>query len=177
MKKFEVEKMTETRAFYTCTEKNKKGEKLVIEVYRATNDNGTIWKKSGFIDRDLLSYWSIQTYAYDTENNCFGLYNPQIKKINTLDFDWVLEATSENLEILLAETYKRFMSAAGKTATEKKMKHIEEVATSKGWEVFSKLPEGWNECIYGITAPCGTVLINNGKSIKSGLRKSALLLV
>lgn len=44
-------------------------------------------------------------------------------------------------------------------------------------QVVTKMPKGWVEDKGSMTNPTGTVWINNGKSIMSGERKSALLVV
>ena len=86
MRKYTVEKMSETRELITFAELNAKGEKIQIELVKGTYSGHNyslpyLWKKHGYIDRILETYWSITTYA--TENGgkgtCWGRYNPQTK--------------------------------------------------------------------------------------------------
>ena len=119
--KYKVEQMAEKRWYYTFTDPNKKGETLVIELSKCTNSGGkndlpVIWYKHGYIDRILKTYWWISTYVTDTEGNCYGRYNPQIKltedgKRQVINFDWMLEAAGENKERLLNEVYWQFLSS------------------------------------------------------------------
>ena len=59
------------------------------------------------------------------------------------NFDWMLEATEENLNLLLEEVYNRFMSATGKTATEAKLDKIEKYGEEHNLKVYEELPKGW----------------------------------
>lgn len=111
-KEYTVEQMAGKRWFYTFTEPNAKGEKIVVELCKCTNPGGNnalpvLWKKHSFIDRVLETYWSIQTYVTDTEGQSFMRYNPQVipgkYKIN---FDWMFEATEENKDRLIDEVYR-----------------------------------------------------------------------
>lgn len=185
--KYTVEEMAPTRWFYYCNEKNAKGERLVIEVSKCIvnlkdkNELMNLWKKAGYIKNTLPTWWSIETYAHDTEGNCFGLYNPTVKrsedgKRSVINFDWMLEATEENLNLLLEEVYNRFMSATGKTATELKLEKIEKYGEEHNLKVYEELPTGWKR-INIACSPLGSVLISNGKSFRSNERKEGLLLI
>lgn len=184
--KYTIEQMAPARWYYTFEEKNRKGETLVIELMKITVDTSdkksipVLWKKHGYIDRVLPHYWSISTYVHDTENNCYGIYNPQSKRSDdgrhVINFDWIFEATEENKQKLLEEVYNRFMAATGKTATEKKIENVYNHAKKCGHEVYKKLPEGW-KILKGAYAPLGSVLISNGKSFRDKERKEALLLI
>lgn len=186
--KYIIEQMAPTRWFYSFEDVNEKKEKLVIELIKIVVDNPNdkkclpyLWKKHGYIDRVLPHYWSISTYVHDTENNCYGIYNPQSKrsddgKRNVINFDWIFEATEENKQKLLEEVYNRFMAATGKTATEKKIENVYNHAKKCGHEVYKELPEGW-KMLKGTYAPLGSVLISNGKSFRDKERKEALLLI
>ena len=185
-KDYTIEQMAETRWFYTFTEKNAKGETLIIELSHCTNSGGShalpeLWKKNGYIDRVLETYWCISTYVRDTENNCYGRYNPQSKlsedgKRSVINFDWMFEATEENKEKLINEVVKIFYSQSGETATEKKIRKVKEFADKKNIELLTEIPEGWKD-IGGFTAPIGSTWISNSESFKSKNRKTALLLV
>lgn len=191
-KEYTIEQMAETRWFYYFTEPNAKGETLTIELTKCEdepnwkNSNSKRWKKNGYTDRVLETYWSISTYIRDTEGNCYGRYNPQhtteynpetdsIRPV--INFEWMFEATEENKEKLIDEVYRLFSTAQGKTATEKKFDAIKKFAEERGIEVVATLPEDWKILKNALTAPSGTVWISNMKPIKSGERKSGLLLI
>lgn len=114
MKKIKIEEMAKnTRWFVTFEELNSKGEEIVVEFVRCTNPGGNnslpyLWKKNGFIDRILESWWSIQVYVTDSVGRCRGSYNPTSKlsedgKRMIINFDWMLEATEENAKKLFDE--------------------------------------------------------------------------
>lgn len=116
MKKYNVKKITEARRIYTFTEPNKKGEKIVVEITSCKNSGDPhalpkLWKKHGFINRELESYLTVNTYIYN-ETGCWGLYNPQEKtsedgKRRVIDFKWMFEATPKNEAALIAEVVRR----------------------------------------------------------------------
>ena len=133
MRKEEVEKVMEKFGFvngrvtttgetyqigyWEYPERNKKGERLVIEVnscYNVKSPNclPVLWYKNGWTDRLILNYWSIRHYVYDKDGNCFGKYDFVKKSWDgrryVIDFDWVMENTIENLEKIIAESVRRF---------------------------------------------------------------------
>ncbi|WP_315069283.1 hypothetical protein [uncultured Clostridium sp.] len=187
MEKYTVEQMSEIRWFYSFTDVNDKGEKLIIELTKCTDSSlpkslPKLWRKGGYIDRVLETYWSIQTYVEDTEGNCFGRYNPQ-HKLNeagraVINFDWMFEATEENRKKLINEVYQLFSSAKGETATEEKKRKIKEYAIKNNIFIYKTIPQGWDKLKYPccLTAPIGTVWISNKELFKSANRKQAILL-
>ncbi|WP_143323064.1 hypothetical protein [Clostridium sp. HBUAS56010] len=189
-KEYTVEQMAETRWFYTFTEPNAKGEKLVIEIFMGKNDGGSralpvLWYKSGMTDRVLETYWCISTYVTDTEGRCWIMYNPQNKRSDdgkraVIDFDWMLEATEDNREKLINEAFRLFSSAVGETATEEKIRKVKEFAKERDIEVMTEIPEGWVNLNY-CTAPIGSTYIGNMKpnfhNLRDENRREALLLV
>lgn len=117
MKNFKIEKLAETRELITFTEPNSKGEKIAVEFTKCIPDNSRkyslprIWKKNGHISKLLNSYWCIDTYVTD-DKGCWGRYNPQTKlsddgKRSLINFDFMLEATEENKQLLLDEIVTR----------------------------------------------------------------------
>lgn len=136
--KYTVEQSAETVWWYKFTEPNAKGETLIIELSKCTNGGGNnalpaLWKKHGYIDRVLETYWSISTYVKDTEGSSFGRYNPQHKlsddgKRAVINFNWMFEAKEENKLKLIDEVYRMFSSATGETATQKKHRKVREYA-------------------------------------------------
>lgn len=185
-KDYTVEQMAETRWFYTFTDTNAKGEKILIELSKCTNHGGThalpiLWNKKGAIDRVLETYWCIGTYATDTEGMCYGRYNPQHKlsedgKRAVINFDWMFEATEENKQRLIDEVYKMASAAKGETATEEKVRRVKEFAEEQNVKVITDIPEGWRDT-GSMTAPLGATWVCNMESIVSGKRERALLLV
>lgn len=183
--KYTVEQTAEITWFYTFSDVNEKGEKLIIELTKCTDSYlpkslPKLWKKSGYIDRVLETYWSIETYVKDTEGNSFGIYNPQ-HKINedgraVINFDWMFEATEENRKKLINEVYQLFSSAKGETATEEKKRKIKEFAVENNIDIYETIPQGWDKLDGCFTAPLGTVWISNMELFKSGNRKQAILL-
>lgn len=189
-KEYIVEQVAKTRWFYKFMEPNSKGETLTIELSKCRNTGGTnslpyLWKKKGYTNRILTTYWSISTYVRDTEGACYGRYNPQTKvEVNpetgnphpVINFDWMFEATEENKQKLIDEVYRLFSSATGKTATELKLEKVKEFAKERGVELYNEIPEGWKDT-GGMTAPIGSTWVSNMKPFKSGERKSALLII
>lgn len=189
-KEFTIEQMAETRWFYTFTETNTKGEKIVVELSKCTNSGGknalpVLWKQHGFINRVLETYWCIETYATDTEGMCYGRYNPQSKlsedgKRAVINFDWMFEATEENEEKLIDEVYRLASAATGETATQTKIRKVKEYAEQNSMEVLTEMPQGWMD-IGSMSSPIGSTRISNMKlsfkTFKDVNRKEALLLV
>lgn len=105
-----IEKMAESRTWYTFTEKTTLGGRMIVEVVHCKPDNTSknslpnIWHKNGHIDRILPHYWSVSVYAYDDRGHCWNMFNPQIiPGQNKINFDWLLGGTKENLQKLLDE--------------------------------------------------------------------------
>lgn len=184
-KEYTIEQMAETRWFYSFTDLNEKGEKLIIELSKCSDDTSSkslpkLWKKHGYMDRVLETYWCIETYVKDSEGNSYGRYNPQHTSNElghaVIDFDWMFEATENNKEKLINEVFRLFSSAKGETATEEKKRKIKEYAIKNNVDVYETIPQGWdklNSCIMG---PKDTVWISNMEPFKSGNRKKAILL-
>lgn len=130
MKLFEsVDRYTDSLIRYTFALPTAAGESLVVDFTRCVstddkNDIAHMWHKHGFTSRVLPSYWHVNTYATDADGYCRGRYNPTIHAdTHKLNFDWVLEATDENLITLLNE----IMRLAGIRAR---------IITRKEWEAF-----------------------------------------
>jgi hypothetical protein len=74
------------------------------------NDLMNLWFKAGSLPAKLPSHWAVYTYFTTCEGQ-LGIFNPTVKKGGaglTLDFEWMLEATPENRDKLLAEVQKRY---------------------------------------------------------------------
>lgn len=187
-KEYTIKQTAETVWFYTFTDTNAKGEKLIIELNKCEDWKESkkslpkLWKKGGYINRVLETYWSIQTYVKDSEGNSFGKYNPQHKlsedgKRIVINFDWMFEATEENKEKLINEVYRLFSIATGETATEIKHRKIREYAQKHNINIYETIPQGWKILDGCLTAPRGTEWISNMELFKSGKRKEAILLI
>lgn len=112
-------KITDARTKFEVTTPNMLGETLTFELIKCTPDNSfktslpNLWKKYGYTDKVLDTYYYIDTYVYDSKGNCTGKYNPQNKlsddgKRYIIDFKYMLEATDENKMILINEVLNRF---------------------------------------------------------------------
>lgn len=94
--------------------KNSKGEILCVEVVRCENPGGAnslpkIWYKNGWTKTELRTWWAIDVSVYDINGRCWIRYNPQIVQgTHRIDFNWMKEATGENLAAILAEVLNRF---------------------------------------------------------------------
>lgn len=107
---YTIQKMNQkgTRELYHFNDRNSKGERIEVEFTK-------IGYKKGFIKELLENYWNIMVYVYDKEGNCYGRYNPQILPHGTkINFDWVLEATEENKDLILHEIIKRTYNCKNK---------------------------------------------------------------
>lgn len=109
--------MNDCRCYYACDSKNAKGETLRVELSYCY-DSGyhkslpKLWKRHGYTDRVIETYWHFDTYVRDSDGTCRRGYDPSIKPGGAgwvVDFDWHLDATPENARKLFAECYRRFM--------------------------------------------------------------------
>ena len=111
---------------YRFTEQNKNGETIEFSIDRCGDNIApgsglpVLWMEHGYIDRVLLNWWHVSTYATDKNGNCYGVYNPQEKHLirkdengktiesrMVIDFDFMFEATEENKQKIIAEIEKR----------------------------------------------------------------------
>lgn len=182
MMKYEVEK----RDFGSATwvhviGKNAKQETMTIEIVGCENPGGKnslpyAWYRNGWTEKVMETYICCHTYVHDSEGNCYGKYNVTEKrsddrKRNVINFDWLFEDTEENRKKIIEACIKLFESATGKSATEKKIEHIMEVAKEKGIEVVSEMPEGWRKNSL-VTDPYGAITIDNNKPIFANHKKN-----
>jgi hypothetical protein len=186
----ETGKSGENVTWYEVNERNEKGERMVFSIMHCTNPGGTnslpyLWNKAGYTNGILETYIGLDTYVYDTEGACSGMYNPTVKCNGmSIDFEWMFEDTEENRQKLINEMLRRFMSAKGKTATEIKMEKIHEFAKDKELEVLDKMPEGWKvtqrwDCPYGcvVITDCKPHFKKvDGKNVKNPEHKEAILI-
>ena len=175
MMEYIIEQRTGSVTWIRVTRPNQKEETLKIELVECINPGGKkslpyLWYKGGYTDKILDTYLCIHTYCRDSENNCYGRYNPQTKrsedgKRNVINFDWMFENTEENKQKLINESIRLFESAIGKSATQEKMERCEKYASEKNLNIVTEKPDGWHE-LFGISSPRGSVVISNRKTFK-----------
>lgn len=114
----EVEDMGGTRTRYTFNGLTPHGETIVVDMTACYPDNSSknslpnLWHKHGITPSVLASYWAVDVYATQPDGLCLGRYNPTVKPRQdgpgaVLDFAWMLPATAENRDKLLAEIVRR----------------------------------------------------------------------
>lgn len=95
---------TKPVSFLTFCRRNKKGEGIQVEFSRSEGNLAEKWYKAGSKDRILKSWWSIKTYVTLPDGRVIQKYNPTMTSDKRLlHFDFVLDATPENLEYILAK--------------------------------------------------------------------------
>ena len=170
MMKYEIEERKYGSTWVHVIGENAKKERMTIKIVHCTNPGGSnslpyAWHKNGWTDKIMETWIGCDTYVHDSEGNCYGGYNVTSKydgKRNVINFDWMLEDTRENMIKIVEACIELFEAATGKSATEKKIERIMEVAKERGVEVVTELPEGWKE-MHSMTDPVGAVTIINGK--------------
>ena len=106
-----AEKGNRTR--YSFSDKNNKGEKIVVELSHCISSAslGKIWKEKKYIPRDLETWINIDVYVTNSDDICVGKYNPQIinmknkhgVNIRSINFEWVIEDNEINRTKILNE--------------------------------------------------------------------------
>jgi len=99
--------------------KNKKGESVLLVIERCPDGCMPLWVKQKIFDKPF-AWWHVSTYVTDKDGYTWGRYNPQHKSEvikdnkgktvlshDIVDFDWVLPATEENRQKIIAEVSKR----------------------------------------------------------------------
>lgn len=90
------------------------GDRFAVEVTRCDHDlnnphdNMRVWRKAGFIKTMLPTHIAVDTYYYDINGNCWGLYNITEKLSDdgnrrVINFDYLREWTQDNINELVAE--------------------------------------------------------------------------
>ena len=90
-------------------------EKVLLVIERCPDGCMPIWVKHGYFKK-AFAWWNVTVYATDKDGNCWGRYNPQeklhitkndkgeiIEHRNVVNFNWVLPATEENKQKIIAE--------------------------------------------------------------------------
>jgi len=103
------EQIGTTRTQYNFNKPTKLGGKLSIDVTlcepnKSKSSLPNLWKKHGYMDRVLENYYVVEVFAYDDQGQCFHRFNPQLMPDHRrINFDWMAEATPDNLGKLLLE--------------------------------------------------------------------------
>lgn len=170
MMKYKISKVVGTDTVrIQVVNKNHKEETMLIELSFSTYDPkdktsmAYSWWKKGYKNYLMSSVIHCMTYVTDSEGGCYGAYNPQMVGNYKTNFDWILEDTPENRVLIIRECLNRFENATGESATEKKMKQIQEYAKEEQLEIVKGLPEGWRIWRRAIDVN-GVVTINNNCS-------------
>jgi hypothetical protein len=90
------------------------GDRFAVEVTRCDHDLNNphdmmrVWRKAGFIKTMLPTHIAVETYYYDINGNCWGLYNVTHKLSDdghrhVINFDYLREWTQDNINELVAE--------------------------------------------------------------------------
>lgn len=195
MMEYTIEKRTDNVTWYRLKDKNAKKESLLIEISECENQGGknalpVLWYKNGYVDRVLGTYLCIDTYCTDSEGNCWGMYNPQVKlsddcKRQVINFDWMFENTEENKMKLVNEAIRLFETAQGKSSTEIKLEKIYQFANDHNLTVYKEVPKDWT-IENAVTYPKGSTRVTkgkffirdvNGKLVKNPEYKEGLLIL
>lgn len=95
------------------------GDRFAVEVTRCDHDLNNphdmmrVWRKAGFIKTMLPTHIAVDTYYYDNDGNCWGLYNimhalSADRRRRVIDFDYLREWTQDNINELVAECIRMF---------------------------------------------------------------------
>ncbi len=80
-------------------------EEFIIEVgfceMYGKNSLPELWYKAGKTNKVLNKYIIIEVYRVGEKGFCIGNYNPQVKDIHQINFDYMFETNQENLEKLI----------------------------------------------------------------------------
>ena len=106
MRSFTEEKSpnrNEKYAEYTITFNGKTGkeETVILVITRCPDGCMPLWVKKKIFSKPF-AWWHINTYVTDKDNYTWGRYNPQ-EKDGKVCFGWVLSATEENRQKIIAE--------------------------------------------------------------------------
>lgn len=114
--KIEVRNSLASGLWITINEANSDGETLIFELTKCINPGGknsipALWYKNGYTKTLLSSFWSLNTFVTHEKYGCYRAYDPTVKDNHQINFDYMLEATPENAEIIVKEMIRRFLAA------------------------------------------------------------------
>ena len=115
---FILKQRTSTSYEVRFKEKNNLNEYLILqinEVYppKCKNSLPNLWKKHGFTDKILDSYYILDVCAFDENGYEYHKYNPQIAKSDgnrSINFDYMLEVSEANMYKLIDSVYNLFIN-------------------------------------------------------------------
>lgn len=166
---------------YKIIGENAKHETMTVDVIKVEcdlKDKNSImnhWVKRGLVAKPLESYVRLDTYVTDSEGNSYRRYDPTILEGTTrINFEWILEYTSENIEKLVNECIRLFENATGASATEVKAEKIRKYAKDHKLDIVTEIPDGYKET-YWNGCPLGAKVLWNRKSVLKKEVKHVLL--
>lgn len=114
--KIEVRNSLAPGLWISINEANSDGETLIFELTKCINSGGknsipALWYKNGYTKTLLSSFWSLNTFVTHERYGCYRAYDPTVKDNHQINFDYILEATPENAEIIVKEMIRRFLAA------------------------------------------------------------------
>lgn len=93
---------------------NAKGETMIVTISHNESYGKKslpyMWYKKGYTDREINKYLTCRTYVEKIDSPALEKYNPQLTKNLKINFEWLLEDTEENKQILIDEIAKRFFT-------------------------------------------------------------------
>lgn len=114
--KIEVRNSLASGLWIAINKANSDGETLIFELTKCINPGGknsipALWYKNGYTKTLLSSFWSLDTFVTHEKYGCYRAYDPTVKDNHQINFDYILEATPENAEIIVKEMIRRFLAA------------------------------------------------------------------
>lgn len=96
---------------------NQKGENVLVILSRSHSEKKNKynlmnqWIKCGYTKKFIADRITVETYATNEKNECYGHYNPTHKlsddgKRMVINFEWVLEDTEENRQKIIDEVIR-----------------------------------------------------------------------
>ena len=116
---FILKQRTSTSYEVRFKEKNNLNENLILqinEVYppKCKNSLPNLWKKYGFTDKILDSYYILDVCVINENSYEYHKYNPQITKNidgnRSINFDYMLEVSEANMYKLIDSVYNLFIN-------------------------------------------------------------------
>lgn len=117
---FEERVISENYSVFVANEPTPKGERITPHFTKCDTDlhdpncHMGMWKAQGLITNAEHSYWSVRVEVADGQG-VTEKYNPMVAPTMHPCFDWVLEATKENQDKILAEISRRAEGERKKT--------------------------------------------------------------
>lgn len=101
------------RRFLLYIEPVRDDKKFIIEVYfceiHGKNTIPELWFKNGYTNKVLNKYMCISTCCRNKDGILSAKFNPQIKGIHEINFDYMLESNQENLKKLIDKTIEMYV--------------------------------------------------------------------